>query len=46
MGVLSYHVCCMGLSGRSVYILSLGVGRLSVAYPYVGAMREPESGGK
>ena len=32
----------LGLSGRSVYI-SLDVGRLYVAYPYEGAMLEPDS---
>jgi len=36
-----FCVCvCLGCSGRSVYI-SLGVGWLYVAYPYVGAMRRP-----
>ena len=37
-----FCVCvCLGCSGRGVYI-SLGVGRLYVAYPFLGAMRRPD----
>ena len=42
MGCVLAYIDGRNVSGRSVYI-SLGVGRLYVAYPFLGAMRRPET---